>query len=138
MLDAPSPALETRVRMARRLLFAGLLVLAAAVGLSQIEAVRQAATGVLASTAVLGLVVGFAARQTLANAVAGILLAITQPIRIGDDVKFQESEGTVADMTLTYTYIDTTEGERMVVPNELLATGVIFNRTLHGGGPSPG
>ena len=51
------------------------------------------ATGVLASSAVLGLVVGFAARQTLANGVAGMLLAITQPIRIGDLVTVEECTG---------------------------------------------
>ena len=79
------------------------------------------ATGVLASSAVLGLVVGFAARQTLANAIAGILLAITQPIRVGDLVTFEEETGEVEDVRLTYTYIRLDDGRRLIVPNERLA-----------------
>ena len=69
----------------------------------------------------LGLVVGFAARATLANAVAGILLAITQPIRIGDLVTFEEQTGEVEDVRLTYTYLRLDDGSRLVVPNERLA-----------------
>ena len=79
------------------------------------------ATGILASSAVLGLVVGFAARQTLANAIAGILLAITQPIRIGDLVTFEDETGEVEDVRLTYTYIRLDDGRRLIVPNERLA-----------------
>ena len=70
----------------------------------------------LASSAVLGLVIGFAARQTLANMVAGILLAITQPIRVGDTVTVADGTGRVDDLTLSYTFIDTGDGRLMVVP----------------------
>jgi len=85
---------------------------------------------VLASSAVLGLVVGFAARQTLANAVAGVLLAITQPIRIGDLVTFEGETGTVEDIRLTYTYVRTDDGRRVIVPNERLAQNTVQNHTI--------
>ena len=78
----------------------------------------------------LGLVVGFAARQTLANAIAGILLAITQPIRIGDLVTFEEETGEVEDMKLTYTYIRLGDGRRLIVPNERLAQSSVVNHTI--------
>ena len=78
----------------------------------------------------LGLVVGFAARQTLANAIAGILLAITQPIRIGDLVTFEEETGEVEDVRLTYTYIRLDDGRRLIVPNERLAQSSIENHTV--------
>ncbi len=84
----------------------------------------------LASSAVLGLVVGFAARQTLANGIAGILLAITQPIRIGDLVTFEEETGEVEDVRLTYTYIRLDDGRRLIVPNERLAQSSIQNHTV--------
>ena len=84
----------------------------------------------LASSAVLGLVVGFAARQTLANGIAGILLAITQPIRIGDLVTFEEETGEVEDVKLTYTYIRLDDGRRLIVPNERLAQSSIENHTI--------
>jgi small conductance mechanosensitive channel len=79
---------------------------------------------------VLGLVVGFAARQTLANAIAGILLAISQPIRIGDLVTFEDKTGEVEDVKLAYTYIRLEDGRRLIVPNERLAQSSVENHTI--------
>src|SRR5947208_5985116 len=98
--------------------------------LAQFAALKRLAAGVLASSAVLGLVVGFAARQTLANAVAGILLAISQPIRIGDLVTLQGETGVVEDMRLTYTYLRADDGRRIIVPNEQLAQNTLQNHTI--------
>ena len=92
-----------------------------AFALLQFAAVKRVAAGVLASSAVLGLIVGFAARQTLANGVAGILLAITQPIRVDDLVTFQGETGTVEDVRLTYTHVRLDDGRRLIIPNEQLA-----------------
>lgn len=125
-----SAATGTRLRLLRRLIFATIIVLGIALALSQFEAVKRVATGILASSAVLGLVVGFAARQTLANAVAGVLLAITQPIRVGDLVTFEDETGTVEDVRLTYTFIRLADQRRLVVPNERLAQGTILNHTI--------
>ena len=125
-----SPVVTTRLRLVRRLVFAMIVLIGIALAASQIPAVSRLATGILASSAVLGLVVGFAARQTLANAIAGILLAITQPIRIGDLVTFEEETGTVEDVKLTYTYIRLDDGRRMIVPNERLAQSSVANHTI--------
>ena len=125
-----SPVAVTRLRLVRRLVFAIILVLGLALALAQFPSVKRLATGLLASSAVLGLVVGFAARQTLANAIAGILLAITQPIRIGDLVTFEEEIGEVEDMRLTYTYIRLDDGTRLIVPNERLAQSSVQNHTI--------
>jgi small-conductance mechanosensitive channel len=125
-----SPVAATRLRLVRRLIFALIVVIGIGFALSRIPSVQSIATGVLASSAVLGLVVGFAARQTLANAIAGVLLAITQPIRIGDLVTFEEKTGEVEDVRLTYTYIRLDDGRRLVVPNERLAQSSIENHTI--------
>jgi small-conductance mechanosensitive channel len=125
-----SPVTSTRLRLVRRLVYATIIVIGFALALSQFEAIKRVATGILASSAVLGIVVGFAARQTLANAVAGIMLAITQPIRIGDLVTFEEETGTVEDIRLTYTYIHTADGRRVIVPNERLAQNTVENHTI--------
>jgi small-conductance mechanosensitive channel len=127
---ALSPVADTRLRLVRRLVFAVIIVLGLALAAAQFPSVKRVATGVLASSAVLGLVVGFAARQTLANGIAGILLAITQPIRIGDLVTFEDETGEVEDVRLTYTYIRLGDGRRLVVPNERLAQSSIHNHTL--------
>lgn len=128
--DERSQVTVTRVRLVRRLVFAVILVIGFALALSQFEVARRLATGVLASSAALGLIVGFAARQTIANAVAGISLAVTQPIRIGDLVTVEEETGVVEDVRLTYTFIRDDEGHRVIVPNERLAQTVIENHTI--------
>jgi len=125
-----SPVATTRLRLIRRLIFAAIIVIGLALALSQFASIKRTATGVLASSAVLGLIVGFAARQTLANGIAGVLLAITQPIRIGDLVTFEGTTGEVEDIRLTYTYIRSGDGTRLIVPNERLASSPIENHTI--------
>jgi small-conductance mechanosensitive channel len=120
---------RTRLRLFRRLLFVVIIAIGVAVALSQFAEVRRLATAILASTAVLGIVVGFAGRQVIANAVAGVMIAITQPQRIGDLVTLEEREGRVADISLTYTSIDTGDGDMVLVPNERLTTSVLVNNS---------
>ena len=125
-----SAVADTRLRLVRRLIFFLIIVIGIALALAQFPAVKRVATGLLASTALLGLVVGFAARQTLANAIAGIVLAITQPIRIGDLITFEEETGEVEDIRLAYTYIRLDNGQRLIVPNEALAQSSVHNHTV--------
>lgn len=120
---------QTRLQLIRRLVFLVILVIGAAIALSQFAKLEKLATGILASSAVLGLVLGLAARQTLGNLVAGIMLSVAQPIRIGDRITFEEESGRVDDITLSYTYIDPGDGRLIVVPNERLASGTIFNHS---------
>src|SRR5918995_1139984 len=124
-----SRAAQTRLQLVRRLIFLVIILIGVALALSQFAKLEKLAAGILASSAVLGLVVGFAARQTIGNLVAGIMLAISQPIRIGDRVTFEEDTGRVDDLTLSYTYIDPGDGRLMVIPNEKLAGGTIFNHS---------
>jgi len=124
-----SRAAQTRLRLIRRLVFVLILLIGAALALSNFAKVQRLAAGVLASSAVLGLVIGFAARQPIANMVAGILLAITQPIRIGDTVTIEGETGRVDDLTLSYTYLDPGDGRLVVVPNEKVVAGIVFNHS---------
>jgi small-conductance mechanosensitive channel len=125
-----SPAAQTRLRLIRQLVFVAILLIGVAIAAINLPEASKIATGVLASSAVLGLVIGFAARQTLANGIAGILLALTQPIRIGDLVTFEEETGEVEEMKLTYTYIRLDDGRRLIVPNERLAQSSVVNHTI--------
>jgi small-conductance mechanosensitive channel len=125
-----SPAAQTRLRLIRRLVYAAIVIIGIAIAAAPFDELSSIAKGILASSALLGLVIGFAARQTLANGIAGILLAITQPIRIGDLVTFEEETGEVEDMKLTYTYIRLGDGRRLIVPNERLAQSSVVNHTI--------
>ena len=127
---ALDPEVVTRYRVLRRTAVAVVLVVGVLSALLDIPEVRAVAGGLLASSAVAGLVVGFAARSTLANFVAGVLIAITQPVRIGDDVEIGDAAGTVEEIGLTYTFVRTPERARLVIPNEKLASDTILNSTI--------
>jgi len=92
--------------------------------------VRAVAGGLLASSAVLGVIIGFASQRTLGNFVAGLLIAMTQPIRLGDRVNYGGEDGIVEEIGLTYTFIRTQDDARLVVPNEKLASDTIRNSTI--------
>jgi small-conductance mechanosensitive channel len=128
-----SPVAQTRLRFVRRLVSAVIVLLGVMIAIAQFGTLSKVATSVLASGALAAAVVGFAARQVLANAVAGVMLAITQPLRIGDHVGFEGDSGTVEDVRLNYTYLRNGAGTRVVIPNERLAAGVLHNDTM----PSP-
>lgn len=121
---------RTRLRLIRRLLFLAIILIGVALALSQFASIKRFATGLLASTAVLGIIIGFAGRQVIANFVSGVLLAITQPIRIGDLISIgDEVHGRVTDIALTYTRVDAGDGSLIVVPNEKVATDVVINHS---------
>src|SRR5919204_214824 len=95
-----------------------------------IPQVRAVATGILASSAVIGLVVGFAAQRTIGNFIAGLLIAFSQPIRLGDWIEFEGYTGEVEEIGLTYTFIRTSENARLVIPNEKIASDTIRNSSI--------
>lgn len=113
--------------MLRRVALLVVLIVVGAVVLAQFTELEQIAAGILASTAVIAAIVGFAAQHTLSNIVAGILLAVSQPIRIGDRVAFEEVEGRVTDISLSYTYVDPGDGSTVVIPNQMLVEGIVHN-----------
>ena len=119
----------TRLRVVRRLVFVLIIFIGVALALTQIDGLRRLATGILASSALLGLIVGLAARQSVANLVAGLSIAVTQPIRIGDRITFEETTGRVENITLAYTYLDPGDGRMMVIPNEHVVSTDIFNHS---------
>jgi small-conductance mechanosensitive channel len=125
-----TPEADTRLRLVQRLTYAIVLAVGIAIALSKFEAVRDVGRALLASGAIAAAVVGFAARQTLANVIAGLMLAATQPLRIGDQLQFGEFAGVVEDITLSHTFLRTGLGERVVIPNEQLAAGVLRNDSL--------
>jgi small-conductance mechanosensitive channel len=109
---------RTRLRLVRRLVFVGIIVVGAIFALSQFTEVRRVATALLASTALLGLIIGFAAQTVLANFVAGVMMAIRQTIRIGDLISIgTDVHGRVADIALTYTSVDRGDGTQLMIPN---------------------
>jgi small-conductance mechanosensitive channel len=122
-----SRSTKTRLRFLRRLLILIVFLVLLAIALSQFTELKRLAAGILASTAVLAAIVGFAAQHTIANMVAGVQLAVSQPIKIGDRIHFEEVDGRVTDITLSYTYVDPGDGTSVVIPNQMLVDGIVHN-----------
>jgi small-conductance mechanosensitive channel len=120
----------TRYRVLRRSIMAGIVSIALLSGLLVIPQVRAIAGALLASGALIGLIIGFASQRTLANFAAGILIAFTQPLRLGDRITVDGVEGVVEEIHLTYTFIRVDDDTRLVIPNEKLASDTIRNATI--------
>lgn len=120
----------TRLWLTRRLSRAMLWLLAVALVASQFNTLRTLGTTLLASAGVVGVIVGVAARSTFANLVAGVQIAFTQPIRVGDVVAIRDETGEVEDISLTYTFIKTGDNRRLAIPNDVLSNEVIKNFSL--------
>jgi small-conductance mechanosensitive channel len=106
------------------------ILVLAALALAHFTELNRLATGILASTAVAAAIIGFAAQRALGNLVAGVQLAISQPIKIGDRISFEEIEGRVIDITLGYTYVDPGDESAIVIPNALLVEGIVHNHSV--------
>lgn len=106
----------TQVRVLRRVATTLVLVVTVAAALMTFESVKEYGVSLIASAGAAGLVVGLAARPLLTNLFAGIQLAITQPIRIGDAVIVENEWGWVEEITGTYVVIKAWDWRRLVVP----------------------
>jgi small-conductance mechanosensitive channel len=130
MRAQPSPEALTRYRVLRRTVWVGIVTIGVLSALLVIPQVRAVAGGLLASSAIIGLVVGLASQKTLGNFVAGLMIATTQPLRLGDWVEVGGVEGSVEEIGLMYTFIRTGDNARLVIPNEKLASDTIRNSTI--------
>jgi small-conductance mechanosensitive channel len=107
---------ETRNQMMRRLLVFIIVVVGIATTLLNFQPVRQIGTGLLASAGVAGVIAGFAAQKSLSTIIAGLQVAITQPIRIDDHVIVEGEWGTIEEITLTYVVVRVWDQRRLIAP----------------------
>ena len=109
-------------------------VIVAAIGawsvLSIFPQTEEVARALLASSAVLAVVAGLALSTPLGNLGAGVLVAFTQPVRIGDRVTINDHTGFVEQINMIYTVLVTDDERRVFVPNTQLTNSAIVNRTI--------
>jgi small-conductance mechanosensitive channel len=91
---------------------------------------EQVASAFLASSAVLALIAGLALSTPLGNLGSGVLIAFAQPIRLGDEITVGEHTGVVHAISLSYTTLVSTEGPYIYVPNQLMVSSVLVNRSF--------
>jgi small-conductance mechanosensitive channel len=119
-LDAPdnlsARKIFTQVSVIRKIIVTAVVILATGSILMMFDPVRQFGTSILASAGIAGIVIGFAAQKTLGNVLAGIQIALTQPLLIDDIVVVEGEFGQIEEITLTYVTVRTWDLRRLVVP----------------------
>jgi small-conductance mechanosensitive channel len=106
----------TQVSVIRKIIVSAVVILATGSILMLFDSVRQFGTSILASAGIAGVVIGFAAQKTLGNVLAGIQIALTQPLLIDDIVVVEGEFGQIEEITLTYVTVRTWDLRRLVLP----------------------
>jgi small-conductance mechanosensitive channel len=128
------PAVAARRRTTFSFLLRVVIALVALIGLwsvlSAFPATQQVASAFLASSAVLAVIAGLALTTPLGNLGSGVLLAFTQPVRLGDRITVDDHTGLVDEISLSYTALTTDEGRRIFVPNTRMVSTTLVNRSV--------
>ena len=106
----------TQVRVLGRTADVIVIILGASIILLTIPGARQVGTSLLASAGVAGLAIGFAAKPVLSNLIAGLQIALTQPIRLDDVLIVQGEWGRVEEITGTYVVLKIWDERRLIIP----------------------
>jgi small-conductance mechanosensitive channel len=119
-IDVPDNAsarrIYTQISVIRRVIVTVVVIVATGSILMLFDPVRQFGTSILASAGIAGVVIGFAAQKTLGNVLAGIQIALTQPLLIDDSVVVEGEFGQIEEITLTYVTVRLWDLRRMILP----------------------
>lgn len=107
---------HTQMRVFEKVLIVVIFIIAGAAMLMTFERIRHLGVSIFASAGIAGIVIGLAAQKTIGTFVAGIQIAITQPIRIDDVVIVEGEWGVIEEITLTYVVVRIWDLRRLVVP----------------------
>jgi len=122
--------LRTRLTVLRRVILAFVLAVVLWSVLEIFPATEQIARTLLASSAFIALVLGVAFSVPLGNIGAGILLSLSQPVRLGDRITVGDVTGTAVEITLIHTIVRTDQGLTAFVPNSQMITSTVVNHSL--------
>jgi small-conductance mechanosensitive channel len=109
-------SLYTELTLLVKVVLVIVVVIALAAMLMSFAKIRAFGVSILASAGIMGIIVGFAAQRSLSTLLAGLQIAITQPIRINDVVIVEGEWGTIEEITLTYVVVKVWDLRRLIVP----------------------
>jgi len=121
---------QTVIRYITRIKNLVIFLVALLVYASLVPGLRALVGTLVAGAGITALVLGFAAKSTLANLVSGLSLAIYRPFHIGDMITIENEYGTVEDITLRHTIVRTWEYKRLIIPNEKIDSMTLTNYSL--------
>lgn len=133
--DAPdnlrARRVRTQVRVLGRVVTAAIVVLALATVLLTFPEGRTIGASLLASAGIAGVIAGVAARSTVGNFIAGLQIAIAEPIRLDDAVVVEGEWGNIEEITLTYVVVRIWDRRRLVLPSSYFVEQPIENWTRY-------
>lgn len=121
---------QTVIRYIMRIKNLIIFIVAAMFYASLVPSLRALVGTAMAGAGITALVIGFAAKSTLANLISGLSLAIYRPFRIGDIVTIEDEYGTIEDITLRHTVVRTWELKRLIIPNEKIDSISLINYSI--------
>jgi len=108
--------IQTQLQIFKKIGTVVVAILALATMLMTFDKVRQLGASILASAGIIGIIVGLAAQRTIATLLAGIQIAITQPIRVDDVVIVENEWGRIEEISFTYVVVRIWDLRRLVLP----------------------
>jgi small-conductance mechanosensitive channel len=108
--------IQTQTKVMSRAVTVVIVLIGTGLALMTLPLFRQVGTSLLASAGVAGIVVGLAAKPILGNLLAGMQIAMTQPIRLGDVVIVQNEWGWIEEITGTYVVVRIWDERRLIIP----------------------
>lgn len=133
-LSERDPSVAARRRTTFSVLMRVVIAVVALIGvwvvLSTFPATQEIARAFLASGAVLAVIAGLALTTPLGNLGSGVMLAFSQPVRLGDRITIADRTGVVDEITLSYTALQTDEGRRVFVPNREMVSSTLVNNSV--------
>ncbi|MHC1631542.1 MAG: mechanosensitive ion channel family protein [Methanotrichaceae archaeon] len=121
---------ETKYTIIRRICVIFIYLVGIISAIYLIPQLKGVTLSLFAASGILGIVVGLAAQDTMANVISGISIAISQPFRVGDRVTLRGEYGIIEDITLRHTIINTWENKRLIIPNSIINDEMITNWTI--------
>jgi small-conductance mechanosensitive channel len=122
---------HTQISVMTRALMVVTVIVGTAAALMTFEPIRALGTAILASAGLAGLVIGLAARPVLENLIAGLQIALTQPIRLDDVVVIDGEWGRIEEITVTYVVVRIWDQRRLIVPFSRIIAQPFQNWTRH-------
>ena len=108
--------MHTQMRMISNIISVIIILLTVSFILMSFTEVKRVGVSILASAGIVGIVIGFAAQKTLGNLIAGMQIAVAQPIRLDDVVIIENEWGWIEEITLTFVVVRIWDLRRLVVP----------------------
>ncbi len=121
---------QLSVKLVKKVVGLLIYIIGISAAIYTVPELRTISITLFASAGFLGIVLGLAAQETISNLISGVLIAVYQPFRIGDNLTTGEKYGEVEDITMGHTIIKTPQNDRVIIPNSNIINESLINHSI--------